>query len=107
MAETGETNRLINQMLKTRAKPEPTRSCANAGCNCTDIISPLLPGAASEPVPPTPRQEANAVRFGLLQLASTTHRNPTVPERSVLGAMSRNFPCSLSLSVTGKYQRVP
>jgi hypothetical protein len=39
--------------------------------------------------------------------ASTTQRKPRAAERSMLGAIIKSFPCSVSLNAWGKYQIEP
>src|ERR1051326_870940 len=41
---------------------------------------------------------------GFHRTASTTQRNPNVPARSLLGAISRYLPCSVNFFALGKYQ---
>lgn len=41
------------------------------------------------------------------EVASAAQRNPTVPARSLDGAISRYFPCSVTLYACGKYQSEP
>jgi len=38
---------------------------------------------------------------------STKQRNPTAPERSMLGDISKSLPCSSSINAWGKYQIEP
>jgi len=55
----------------------------------------------------SPVLRCSQTRSILYHCASWTQRKPKAPERSMLGAIIRSFPCSVSLYACGKYQMDP
>ena len=81
-------NRIIGltmrEALWTAVAPATAFRLRIVGCDCDQKAAA---GA-------TALQSASGALF---YCASTTHRNPNVPARSLLGAINRYFPCSVSL----------
>ncbi len=50
---------------------------------------------------------ATVVSSGYFYCASCARRNPSAPERSMLGEIISSLPCSVSLYACGKYQTEP